>query len=130
MLANVYSTDIQRDRRKFFAELGLLRESNTWPWVLIDDFYATRFFSDRKGAINSQGAPNLFNSFVKFYSLIEISLSNRHFTWSNLGEDASLVKLITTFVELEKKRKENFIIIFLYISHRGPLLFIHKFHLL
>ncbi|XP_073117078.1 uncharacterized protein [Elaeis guineensis] len=47
MLSNIYGPHNHQEHHAFFIELSMLRETNAIPWILIGDFNATRFLSDR-----------------------------------------------------------------------------------
>ena len=101
MLTNAYGPHEQAERKWFFSELTQLREMHQVPWVLTGDFNIVRFSEDRNGKGNNASASNLFNNFVNCNSLLELSLSNRHFAWSNLRENVTLAKLDRCFVSLD-----------------------------
>lgn len=99
MLSNVYGPHDQNDRRTFFVQLNLLCRNYQGPWVLMGDFNAIRFVTDRKERTSNVAASNLFN-FVNSSAFLELNLAYRKFTWSNLRENASMAKLGRCFVSL------------------------------
>lgn len=101
MLSNIYGPHTQQERLRLFAELRELREDNNLPWILIGDFNAVRFSSERKGVSKSEPSSRLFNNFVNSQALIELRLSNRNFTWSNFREEPSSARLDRCFVSID-----------------------------
>ena len=101
ILTNAYGPHEQVERRKFFTEVTQLRQVHQEPWVLMGDFNAVRFTEDRRGKGNNASASKLFNKFVNHNLLLELGLNIRHFTWSNLREDAMLAKLDRYIVSLD-----------------------------
>lgn len=101
MISNIYGPHREQERSLLFSELDALRTQNTLPWILIGDFNATRFSADRNTAAASQNTSKQLNKFVNRHSLVEIKLSGRQYTWSNLRDNPVLAKLDRCFTSIE-----------------------------
>jgi len=62
-------------------------------WVLCGDFNLIRYPKNRNKPCGDQTEMNLFNEAISDLDLVDIPFSGRNYTWSNMQNDALLVKL-------------------------------------
>ena len=66
-------------------------------WVLGGDFNLIRYPKNRNKPGGDQTEMNLFNEAISDLDLVDIPFSGRNYTWSNMQNDALLVKLYWIF---------------------------------
>ena len=82
-LVTVYGTSYNDKKLEFIAELHDTMTSASYPILICGDFNLIRNETEKSdGQINHQAAL-LFNEWINRWALMEISISNRVFTWSN-----------------------------------------------
>jgi hypothetical protein len=97
----VYVSPYEEARMEFIDELHLVLSSWQGPIVIRGDFNLSRFVYEKSnGRINQKWA-DCFNDWVNKWGMIELSPTNRKFTWSNNQKNMVLAKLDRVFVSTE-----------------------------
>nr|CAD1832569.1 unnamed protein product [Ananas comosus var. bracteatus] len=100
-VTNVYGPASWDGKEDFYTELRLLKDCCKGKWILCGDFNSTRSQNERKGKTWSSRATNLFNTLIKELELIDLSMANQSFTWSNLQSNPTLARLDRFLVSTE-----------------------------
>ncbi|XP_073353938.1 uncharacterized protein [Aegilops tauschii subsp. strangulata] len=100
-LVVVYGSAYPEFKVDFVAELHDIMESASYPVLVCGDFNLVRQQSDKSsGTINPHFA-FLFNDWVNRWALLEISISNRSFTWSNNQNNPIFAVLDRVFTSVD-----------------------------
>lgn len=78
---------------QFWTELTTIRNNFDDQWILEEDFNITRFASERRGKDQSSKYMEEFNDFINRLDLIDMPLTDRLFTWSNIRLNPIMAKL-------------------------------------
>lgn len=95
-LTIVYGPVKRKLKSLFWAELDLVRQGQSLPWILCGDFNALRSIKDKSGSHLDISISRSFNSFINRHNLVEHQLPNRKFTWSNGHQFALLDRFFTS----------------------------------
>lgn len=87
------------DSRKddFLAELQAIKPDSAVPWMIIGDFNLIYQASDKSNLNLNRRMMGKFRRCLDGCELLEISLQNRRYTWSNERENPTLVRLDRVF---------------------------------
>lgn len=104
-LVNVYGAAHEKDKEEFLVELSEVLGINAHPFVVGGDFNLIRKIDER----NKQKASNkwsfLFNGIIENWSLRDLEMSGRKFTWSNNQENPFFERLDRVLVSPEWERQ-------------------------
>lgn len=67
----------------FINELHDVFDSATYPILVCGDFNLVRGGYDQSSGLINHQSTLLFNDWINRWGLLEISISNRNYTWSN-----------------------------------------------
>jgi hypothetical protein len=70
------------------------------PWLVAGDFNIARWPDDRNGGVFDANLAASFNTVIDELLLQELPLSDRRFTWSNMRDQPTLVRLDRAFINL------------------------------
>jgi hypothetical protein len=84
MYSTIYGSTINSQRNIFWQELSHIRSISNLPWLIGGDFNVVRYRSEKKGRSFNHSISNKFNSFINTHQLIDLKMTDRKFTWSNL----------------------------------------------
>jgi hypothetical protein len=99
-VTNVYAPCVDADRDAFFDELLSLVPFCTGPWLLAGDFNITRAPDERNNDAFDAGLASAFNAVLDEMLLQELPLLDRKYTWSNMRDQPTLVRLDRAFINL------------------------------
>lgn len=97
----VYGPVLSSKRTAFFNELSLIHSYGIDAWLLIGDFNLIRTRSEKIGPSFNIALSNRFNSILARMQLLEISLSDRKFTWSKSVHSPSQALLDRAFCSVD-----------------------------
>ena len=92
------------DRRKdeFLAELHAIKPPTAVPWMIFGDFNLIYYQASDKNNLNmNRRLMGKFRRALDERELMEITLQNRRYTWSNERENPTLVRVDRVFCNLE-----------------------------
>ena len=104
-IITVYGSPYEEGKEAFISELNTLFLDIHTPTLIGGDFNLVRNAEDKSsGSINHKWSDN-FNAWIEIWSLLEIKLASRKFTWSNTQVDIIMSTIDRLFcnTELEKK---------------------------
>jgi exonuclease III len=88
-------------KTEFIDELHMILGSWQGPLLIGGDFNLCRFRTDKSNGNINQRYEDCFNDWVNKWGLIEISPSNRKFTWSNNQSNLIQAKLDRVFMSTD-----------------------------
>lgn len=94
----VYGPAYDEQRQTFLDELDLVMNSWQGPILIGGDFNLVRFLSDKNNRIINHRWADGFNEWVDKWALIELSASNKKYTWTNNQDFLVLAKIDRIFV--------------------------------
>jgi endonuclease/exonuclease/phosphatase family metal-dependent hydrolase len=74
---------------------------NNLPTLVSGDFNLVRFQEDKSNRVVSHKWCDKFNSWIEFWGLMEVKMTNRKFTWSNNQVDPILATIDRIFCNTE-----------------------------
>ena len=86
VLCNIYAPNLDSERRVFWEEMIELKRGFNLPWCFAGDFNVVKEESERSGGVFNAGPSMDFVNFIQSYSLVDLNLARRKFTWSNNRE--------------------------------------------
>lgn len=84
LVTSVYGPHERGLHSQFWTKLTLIRNNFSDPWILGSDFNITRFANERRGEDRSFKDREEYNDFINQLDLIDMPLTDRLFTWSNI----------------------------------------------
>ncbi|KAM0929135.1 hypothetical protein ACQ4PT_001812 [Festuca glaucescens] len=99
-VTNVYTPCVDTDREEFFAELLSLAPLCDGSWLLAGDFNIARRPEERNNGTFDAGLASAFNAVLDRLLVQEMPLLDCKFTWSNMREQATMVRLDRAFINL------------------------------
>ena len=96
-VTNIYGPASSPQKMGFITWLMNFDTSDFDDWVLGGDFNLIRYPENRNKPGGDQTEMNLFNEAISDLDLVDIPFSGRNYTWSNMQNDALLVKLYWIF---------------------------------
>jgi exonuclease III len=99
-ITNVYGPCDAASREEFFDELRGLGALCHGPWLIAGDFNVARWPDDRSGGVFDANLAASFNTVVDELLLQELPLLDRRFTWSNMRDQPTMVRLDRAFINL------------------------------
>jgi hypothetical protein len=100
-LVVVYGSPYEEMKMEFVDELHLVVSTWRGPMVIGGDFNLSAFFSDKSNGRINQKWDDCFNDWINKWGLIELSFTNRKFTWANNQRNMILTKLDRVFISTE-----------------------------
>jgi mannosylglycoprotein endo-beta-mannosidase len=97
----VYGPAYEDLKQSFLDELDFVMTSWQGPTLLGGDFNLVRFVSDKSNGIIHHKWADSFNFWIDKWGLIELSASNKRYTWTNKQEIPILAKIDRIFVNTE-----------------------------
>ena len=101
VIVNIYAPNEKRARAEVFNELGGLKQSCQFPWVVGGDFNEVKRISERKGCTRATSGMRTFVNFISAMDLVDLPLVGRRFTWSNKQKNEKWSKLDRFLVSVE-----------------------------
>ena len=98
---SVYGSPYEEGKDEFISELHEILISTSGPLLLGGDFNLVRYQTDKSNGIVDQKWCDKFNSWIEIWSLLEIRLSNRRFTWANNQENLIMSTIDRIFCNTE-----------------------------
>jgi len=92
-LTCVYGSQGNNNKIIFLQELRDIRAACQGPWVILGDFNLIYKDEDKNNSNLNRAMMGRFRRLINDLSLKEIPLHGRKFTWSNLQDSPTLVKL-------------------------------------
>lgn len=89
------------DRMELQKEIEDIRSQYNKPWIIGGNFNIILYGHERLGGDTNHGDREAFNNTIAELGLIEITITDRRFTWSNMRENPSLAKLDRVLVSTE-----------------------------
>lgn len=99
-VSNVYAPCAPELRPEFFDELQSVGSSISGPWLLVGDFNIAVRPEDRSGGDFDAALAAAFCDVLSHLALQELPLPDRRYTWSNMQELPTLVRLDRAFINL------------------------------
>lgn len=96
-LLTCYGPADNRRKEDFLAELQDIKPAATVPWILIGDFNLIYQASDKNNLNLNRRQMGKFRRTLDDCELMELTLHNRRYTWSNERENPTLVRLDRVF---------------------------------
>ena len=97
----MYGSPYEEGIEAFLSELHALFVEDPTPTLIGGDFNLIRFASDKNnGNINRKWSDN-FNAWIEIWSLLEIKLSSRKYTWANNQVDMIMSTIDRAFCNTE-----------------------------
>lgn len=78
-------------RTSFWDEIKEINNKLNLPWVIGGDFNVERFKEERTDGQGREGNRKKFNEIIR--QLLDLPVMDRKYTWPNMRENSSLVKL-------------------------------------
>ncbi|KAK1312011.1 hypothetical protein QJS10_CPA07g00723 [Acorus calamus] len=103
--SSVYGPHEDASRERLWEEISNIRISWEAPWLVVGDFNVTRFPQDRNRPGPITPGMTRFSSWIEGEGLIDLSVGNQAFTWSNLREEPSLARLDRVLMDAEWEAK-------------------------
>jgi len=100
-LVVVYGSPYDEGKESFLKELHSIMESWQGPVILGGDFNLIRFASDKNNSRINYRWADAFNAWVHKWALLELSASNRRYTWSNNQDNLVMAKIDRIFVSTD-----------------------------
>jgi hypothetical protein len=100
-IVTVYGSPYEEGKQAFISELHELFLNWQGPIIIGGDFNLVRAQSDKSNGNVDFRRVDRFNAWVDMWSLIEIGLTGRSFTWSNNQENRIMSKIDRIFVSTE-----------------------------
>jgi hypothetical protein len=100
-LVVVYSSPYDEGKIEFIDELHNILSRWRGPTMIGGDFNHSRFSLDKSNGVINQRYADCFNDWVNKWGLIEVSPTNRKFTWANNQNNLILAKLDRIFISTE-----------------------------
>ena len=82
-VVTVYGSSYEEKKEAFISELHELFVDYHGHTLIGGDFNLVRFQKDKSNGVIDHKWSDKFNAWVKIWSLLEVKLSNRRFTWGN-----------------------------------------------
>ncbi|KAG8083337.1 hypothetical protein GUJ93_ZPchr0015g6958 [Zizania palustris] len=92
-LSTIYGPCREPLRSLFLTWLSSLDINSRICWMFVGDFNLYRFQHNRNKPGGQNSLSEKFNGWISHFGLLEIPLSGRRFTWSNMQSDPLLVQL-------------------------------------
>jgi hypothetical protein len=86
----VYGSSYEDKKEAFISELHSLCLDFNGHSVIGGDFNLVRFQGDKSNGVIDHRWSDKFNAWVKIWSLMEVKLGNRRFTWANNQENLTM----------------------------------------
>jgi endonuclease/exonuclease/phosphatase family metal-dependent hydrolase len=99
--SGICSPPYDEGKTEFIDELHMILGSWQGPLLIGGDFNLCRFRTDKSNGNINQRYEDCFNDWVNKWGLIEISPSNRKFTWSNNQSNLIQAKLDRVFMSTD-----------------------------
>jgi endonuclease/exonuclease/phosphatase family metal-dependent hydrolase len=97
LLTTCYGPAEDRRKDEFLAELRAVKPTTNTPWMIIGDFNLIYQASDKNNLNLNRRMMGKFRRVLDDYELLEVTLQNRKYTWSNERENPTLVRLDKVF---------------------------------
>lgn len=100
-LVAVYGSPYDEGKDDFLSELHSICLDNNQPTLIGGDFNLTRYQKDKSnGRINHRWSDK-FNAWIHIWSLLEIKISGRQFTWANNQSNLVMSTIDRIFCTIE-----------------------------
>ena len=93
----VYGTAYDEQKLEFINELHNVLLSWSGPILVGGDFNLVRSREEKSSGVVNQQWVNLFNDWINRFSLLELKIAGRRFTWSNHLENVVMATLDRVF---------------------------------
>ena len=97
----VYGPSYDDKKEAFISELHSLFLDFQGHTLIGGDFNLVRFQSDKSNGVIDHRWSSKFNSWVELWSLLEVKLSGRIFTWANNQENLIMSNIDRVFCDIE-----------------------------
>jgi hypothetical protein len=101
LLATCYVPSEDSRKEEFLAELTSIKPITNVPWLIIGDFNLIYQATDKSNLNLNRRLIGKFRRALDECELMELSLQNRRYTWSNERESPTLVRLDRAFCTAE-----------------------------
>lgn len=99
-ITNIYAPSTPEHRLPFLAEIQSITPPANTPWMLCGDFNMIRYAHEKNNPNFRISEAEAFNDCINTMCLIEVSLLDRSFTWSNERNNPTLERLDRVFINL------------------------------
>ncbi|KAK1262643.1 hypothetical protein QJS04_geneDACA001222 [Acorus gramineus] len=103
MFTGIYGPTKDSLRDQCWLELHDCHSVSDFPWCIMGDFNAIASATEQSSLKGPIGGTRGFRDWISDSGVIEIPLSNKKFTWSNLRDAPTLSKIDRYFVDLSWK---------------------------
>jgi mannosylglycoprotein endo-beta-mannosidase len=100
-IITVYGSSYEDRKEAFISELHSLFVNFHGHTIIGGDFNLVRFHSDKSNGVIDHRWSDKFNDWVEIWSLLEVKLSNRRFTWRNNQENLIMSNIDRVFCNVE-----------------------------
>ncbi|KAL4383684.1 hypothetical protein GQ457_15G008560 [Hibiscus cannabinus] len=90
---NVYGPSVDADKGPFFSEVSEFLSNFNLPWCVCGDFNLFLHEGEKVGGPINWSLLEVFRNFVQVSGLVDLTLKGGSFTWSNLRDPPTLVRL-------------------------------------
>ena len=97
----VYGSAYPEFKMDFVAELHDILDSASYPILICGDFNLVRNESEKSSGLVNHHTTFLFNDWINRWGLLEISISNRGFIWSNNQDNPIFAVLDRVFASVD-----------------------------
>jgi exonuclease III len=101
LLTTCYGPADDSHKEEFLAELRSIKPTANIPWMIIGDFNLIYQAADKSNLNLNRRLMGKFRRALDDCELMELSLQNRKYTWSNERENPTLVRLDKAFCTAE-----------------------------
>jgi exonuclease III len=101
LLTTCYGPSEDSQKEEFLAELASIKPITNVPWLIIGDFNLIYQAADKSNLNLNRRLMGKFRRALDECELMELSLQNRRYTWSNVRESPTLVRLDRAFYTAE-----------------------------
>jgi hypothetical protein len=99
-LTNIYAPSDHSLTAAFMAEILLLAEVITGPWLVVGDFNLIRYPHEKNNSNFDRSLATTFNSMIHELAWGELPLTDRLYTWTNRQASPVLARLDRAFFQL------------------------------
>lgn len=100
-IVTVYGSSYEEGKEEFIFELHSLFVEDATPTLVGGDFNLVKFSADKSNGNINRKWSDKFNAWVEIWSLLEIKLCSRKYTWANNQEDLIMSTIDRLFCNTE-----------------------------
>ncbi|KAL4362963.1 hypothetical protein GQ457_04G017400 [Hibiscus cannabinus] len=97
---NLYGPAVDAEKGSFFSNISDLLANFNLPWCVCGDFNMFLHIEEKLGGSVNMSLVEMFRNFIQITGLVDLPLKGGTFTWSNLRDPPTLVRLDRFLVSL------------------------------